>query len=79
MLDAVKFWTPLVLLVVAGCASMQSAGDGAATQPGTEGGMTSIYSFTAHCSIAKQPGGTGSIRILHQQKQENLCPTSSPR
>ena len=47
MLDAMKFWTPLVLLVVAGCASLHSAGDGAAAQPGTEGSMTSIYSFTA--------------------------------
>ena len=47
MLNAMKFWTPLVLLVVAGCASTQSAGDGAPTQPGTEGGMTSIYSFSA--------------------------------
>ena len=76
MLDAVKFWMPLVLLVVAGCASMQSAGDGSAAQPGTQGSMTSIYSFTAHCSIAKQPGGTGSIRIPHNPKQENPCPIS---
>ena len=76
MLNAVKFWTPLFLLVVAGCASMQSAGDGAAAQPGTDGSMTSIYSFTAHCPIANQPGGTGSIRIPHQQKQETPCPIS---
>ena len=47
ILDAVKFWKPLVLLVVAGCASMQPAGNGAVAQPGKEGGMTSIYSFTA--------------------------------
>jgi glutathione peroxidase len=47
MLDAMNFWTPLVLLVAAGCTSMQSAGDGAVAQPGKEGGMTNIYSFTA--------------------------------
>ena len=47
MLDTMNFWKPLALLAVAGCTSMQSAGDDAVAQPGKEGGMTSIYSFTA--------------------------------